>query len=363
MEKKGDDMSAAHPPERDKQTLFRLEELTKIFGEGEEQVTAIQDIDLTIRSGEIFGIIGLSGAGKSTLIRCLNLLERPSSGKVIFRGVDLQSLSKKELLQERQKIGMIFQNFNLLQQRTALENVRFPLEISGMGNYRATQKAREMLQLVGLPEKERAYPTELSGGQQQRVAIARALASEPDVLLCDEATSALDPATTKSILELLKSINETLGVTIIMITHEMSVVQAICNRVAVIDTTIAEVGDVDEVFLRPASRIARELIFPKGELLERLQGSRYLRIVFDGTAAHEPIIANMTLACQTPVSILSADSRNIDGIAYGQMIIQIPEDQQETEKILSYLTSRGVTVEEVTEATAQNGLFSEEGRV
>lgn len=340
--------------------LFQLEGLTKVFGKGEEKVTALQDVNLTIRAGEIFGIIGLSGAGKSTLIRCLNLLERPSDGKVIFRGVDLQTLSKKELLKERQKIGMIFQSFNLLQQRTSLENIRFPLEISGMEKSKATARAREMLELVGLPEKEKAYPSELSGGQQQRVAIARALASDPDVLLCDEATSALDPATTKSILDLLKSINETLGVTIVIITHEMSVVQAICHRVAVIDTSIAEVGEVEKVFRRPTSRIARELIFPKGELLERLQGNNYLRVVFDGTAANEPIIANMTLACQTPVSILSADSRNIDGIAYGQMIIQIPEDEQDKEKIISYLISRGVTVEEVTEDTAQNG-FSKEG--
>ncbi len=329
--------------------LFKLDGVAKTFGDEADGVHALNGVDLAIQKGEIFGIIGLSGAGKSTLIRCLNLLERPTAGKVYFRGIDLQELSQLELLKERQNIGMIFQNFNLLQQRTALENIRFPLEIAGRPKAEAQARAIEMLELVGLPDKKDSYPSELSGGQQQRVAIARALACDPEVLLCDEATSALDPQTTSAILELLKTINEELGVTVVIITHEMAVVQAICHRVAVIDKgKIAEMGAVEDVFLQPKSKIARELIFPKGELLERLGGERYLRLVFDGTSAYEPIIANMTLACQTPVSILSADSRNIDGIAYGQMIVQIPDEPQAREQVLTYLNSRGVTVEAIT---------------
>lgn len=335
--------------EQKEQPLFELTGVVKTFGDVVNGVHALNGVDLTIHSGEIFGIIGLSGAGKSTLIRCLNLLERPTAGEVRFRGIDLKELPHRELLRERQNIGMIFQNFNLLQQRTALENIRFPLEIAGWPKAQADARAQEMLELVGLPEKAGSYPSELSGGQQQRVAIARALASDPEVLLCDEATSALDPQTTTAILDLLKTINEELGVTVVIITHEMAVVQAICHRVAVIDHgKIAEMGDVEDVFLQPKSKIARELIFPKGELLERLGGERYLRLVFDGTSAYEPIIANMTLACQTPVSILSADSRNIDGIAYGQMIVQVSDDPHDRDKILTYLNSRGVTVEEIT---------------
>jgi D-methionine transport system ATP-binding protein len=332
-----------------RQPIFRLSGVSKVFENAEGGVRALQNVDLDIRAGEIFGIIGLSGAGKSTLIRCLNLLERPSSGDVYFRGVNLQTLGRKELLKARQKIGMIFQNFNLLQQRTALQNIRFPLEIAGWAKNEADGRAREMLELVGLSDKASAYPCQLSGGQQQRVAIARALASDPDVLLCDEATSALDPTTTASILSLLKSINKSMGVTVVIITHEMSVVQSIGDRVAVIDDgKIVEAGDVERVFRRPQSEVARALIFPKGELVERVSGHRFWRIVFDGTSAYEPIIANMTLACQTPVSILSADSRNIDGIMYGQMIVQVPEAEATHDRMLHYLESREVTVDILT---------------
>lgn len=351
-----------HQKEKSNKPLYEIKDLCKVFAGADHAVHALRGIDLTIYEGEIFGIIGLSGAGKSTLIRCLNLLERPTEGQVYFRGADLTRLEEKDLLRTRRKIGMIFQNFHLMQQRTALENIRFPLEISGIRKKEATERALERLRMVGLPEKEQAYPCELSGGQQQRIAIARALASDPDVLLCDEVTSALDPMTSESILALLKSINETLGVTIVIITHEMSVVQAACHRVAVIDEgQIAESGEVEQVFLHPRSSIAKELIYPKGELLERLGGHHYLRIVFDGISAHEPVIANMILACQTPVSILSADSRSIDGKAYGQMIIQIPESETDRENIIAYLKGHGMTAESVSRAYIEQTAVSEGG--
>lgn len=331
-------------------TVFTLSGVNKTFANGTDAVHALRDINLTVHAGEIFGIIGLSGAGKSTLIRCLNLLEKPDSGTVLFRDTDLGALDRAELLRERRKIGMIFQNFNLMKQRTTLENIRFPLEIAGMKRDAADAKAKAMLELVGLPEKASAYPSELSGGQQQRVAIARALAGDPEVLLCDEATSALDPTTTETILSLLKSINRDLGVTIVIITHEMSVVQAICDRVAVLDDgRVVETGAVERVFLKPRSRATRELIFPKGKLLDSLRGEHYLRIVFDGLSAYDPVIANMILACGAPVSILSADSRSIDGIAYGQMIVRLPDEKRERDKIKHYLANRGVVAEPVTQ--------------
>lgn len=247
------------------EALFSLRGVSKRFGSGDLAVEALRGIDLDIPAGEIFGIIGLSGAGKSTLIRCLNLLERPSEGQIFFRGTELQSLSRRALLQERRKIGMIFQHFHLLRQRTTLGNVLFPLEIAGIKRAEALDKARTVLELVGLSDKAEAYPCQLSGGQQQRAAIARALAAEPEVLLCDEATSALDPATTLAILELLKRINRELGVSIVLITHEMAVVKAVCSRAAVLDHgCLAETGEVEKLFQRPGSHVTRELIFPKG---------------------------------------------------------------------------------------------------
>ena len=257
--------------------------LSKIF-DG-ERPSKPERVNLTIERGEIFGIIGLSGAGKSTLIRCLNLLEKPTSGAVYFKGRDLAELSKRDLLRERQNIGMIFQSFNLLEQRNALENICFPLEIAGKRNI-AKQRARELLDLVGIPDKANAYPSELSGGQQQRVAIARALATEPEVLLCDEATSALDPTTTESILALLKEINERLNVTIVIITHQMEVVNKTCDRVAVMDQSrVVEVGDVREVFMNPRSEMARQLIMPQSELVRQLRSKQTIRLIFDGRSS------------------------------------------------------------------------------
>lgn len=329
--------------------MIRLEHIGKTYSNKDTIVEAIKDINLVIEKGDIFGIIGLSGAGKSTLVRCINYLEKPTSGKVIFDGKELGSLSPKELLKVRQSMGMIFQNFNLLSQRTALKNICYPLEITGVPKDTAKKKALELLDMVGLGDKANSYPAQLSGGQKQRVAIARALATDPKVLLCDEATSALDPNTTRSILELLKSIHEKMGVTIVIITHEMKVIEQICNRVAVIDQSrIVEMGDVKEVFLRPQSKIARDLILPQSDIVERVTGKRCLRIVFDGNSAFEPVISNMTLECHTAVNILGADTKNIDGKAFGQMVVQLPDDEPSMARILGYLDSRNISYKEET---------------
>lgn len=241
--------------------MIRFEGVSKKFETAAGEIRALSDINLNIEKGCIFGVIGSSGAGKSTLVRCMNLLERPTSGNVYLDNVNLMELSIQELRQMRRRIGMIFQQFNLLEQRDALGNVCYPLEISGVGKKEARKKAKELLTLVGLEERMHSFPSQLSGGQKQRVAIARALATSPDVLLCDEATSALDPGTTSAILELLKSINEKLGVTIVVITHEMKVVEQICDKVAVLhEGEVVETGDVKEIFLKPQSRVAQQML-------------------------------------------------------------------------------------------------------
>ncbi len=327
--------------------MIELKNLSKVYDNGRNRVEAIKDINLTIEDGDIFGIIGLSGAGKSTLIRCIIFLEKPTEGKVIFDGVDLGSISKKELLKKRQSMSMIFQNFNLLSQRTALDNICYPMEISGISKHDARERARELLKIVGLEDKEKSYPVQLSGGQQQRVAIARALATNPTVLLCDEATSALDPNTTASILNLLKEINKNMGVTIIVITHEMKVIEQICNKVAVIDNSmIVEEGPVKEVFTSPKSQIAKQLILPKNQGVPSAEGFRCLRLVFDGTSAFEPIISSLSRECDTNVNILGANTKNIEGVAYGQMLIQLPEDEETSAKIKAFLESKKVKYKE-----------------
>lgn len=327
--------------------MIELKHLSKVYDNGQLRVEAIKDISLTIEDGDIFGIIGLSGAGKSTLIRCINFLEKPTEGQVIFEGVDLGAITHKELLQKRQSMSMIFQNFNLLSQRTALENICYPLEIAGMGKKAAKERARELLAVVGLSDKERSYPVQLSGGQKQRVAIARALATKPKVLLCDEATSALDPNTTASILNLLKEINKTMGVTIVVITHEMKVIEQICNKVAVIDSSrIVEEGPVRDVFTSPKSNIAKQLILPKNQGIPSAEGFRCLRLVFDGTSAFEPIISALSRECDTYVNILGANTKNIEGVAYGQMLIQLPEDEETTQKIKDFLDLKQVKYKE-----------------
>ena len=327
--------------------MIELIDLSKTYSAASGDVEALRDVNLTIRDGEIFGIIGLSGAGKSTLVRCINLLERPSSGRVVIDGKDMTALPRAELLQMRRKISMIFQGFNLLEQRSVLRNVTFPLEISGVGRKAAQAKAKELLQVVGLEDKADAYPAQLSGGQKQRVAIARALATDPRYLLCDEATSALDPNTTRSILELLRRINRELGVTIVVITHEMKVIDQICDRVAVIDQSrIAEMGRVADVFTSPRSEIARELILPQDRAAIDTSGGKKLRLIFDGEYSQEPVISKMTLDCQAPVNIIFADTKEYEGIIYGHMIIELPNDEHQAEKIISWLKNSPVTWKE-----------------
>ena len=328
--------------------IIQIQHLSKTFGSGEGAVTALEDINLEIQSGEIYGIIGLSGAGKSTLVRCMNLLERPTSGTVVVNGKDMTALSEAQLRQARQSITMIFQSFNLLMQRTVLQNVCLPMAISGVPKQRQKERARELLKLVGLADKAAAYPAQLSGGQKQRVAIARALATDPKVLLCDEATSALDPTTTASILELLKDLNEKLGVTVVVITHQMSVIEEICSRVAIIaESHIVESGAVSEVFRHPKTSAARQLIIPGSESARKFTGQgKVYRITFDGTTSDQPVVAGMVLACGEPVNIWFADTRDIDGKAYGHMLVQLPENEVTAGRMLSYLDEVGVTYKE-----------------
>ena len=322
--------------------MIELKNLGKTFHTKEQEIVALRNIDLTINDGEIFGIIGLSGAGKSTLVRCINLLEKPTSGDVLIDGQSLTQMPRRELLKTRRNIGMIFQGFNLLEQRNVLKNVCYPLEIAKVPKAQAEARARELLQVVGLADRESAYPAQLSGGQKQRVAIARALATNPKYLLCDEATSALDPNTTRSILELLREINRTMGVTIVVITHEMKVIDTICDRVAIIDhSQIAEVGRVSDVFSSPGSDIAKELIMPMAASAPGVSGDR-IRIVFDGTSSQKPLIANMIMTCQVAVNILFADLKDVNGACYGHMIIQLPEDERAEQKVLSWLSANGL---------------------
>ena len=372
---------------------IEVKHLSKTFEQKGVHVDALKDINLTIGAGDIYGIIGMSGAGKSTLVRCLNFLERPTDGQVLIEGKDLGTLNEKELRKQRSDIAMIFQHFNLLMQKNVIDNICFPLQIQGVKKKEARAKARELLKTVGLEEKEKAYPAQLSGGQKQRVAIARALASNPKILLCDEATSALDPQTTESILKLLKKINKEMGVTILLITHQMQVVQMICNKVAVMEngkvvesgsvldvfgkpqalvtkrfvqTVINEHGElvenglVEDIFSHPKSKAARELILrdvpensgkAEGAVaaqMERIQGDKKLRIVFTENSAFEPVIANMILQFGKPVNILRADTKNVGGVAKGEMILGLPDDRHLQIDMEQYLTEHGLEIEEVT---------------
>lgn len=331
--------------------LIQIKELHKVFKIKGRDVIALEGINLTVKEGEIFGIIGLSGAGKSTLVRCINFLEKPTSGAVVFDGQDLNTLSDKELRKARQQMGMIFQQFNLLMQRTALENVCFPLELAGVKKDEAEKRAQELLEIVGLSERANAYPVQLSGGQKQRVAIARALATNPKVLLCDEATSALDPQTTASILALLKKLSKEMGITVIIITHEMSVIEEVCSRVAIIaNHRIAEVGSVQEIFTHPKTDATRQLVYREEEdpVTYRQGEGRFLRVVYNGSNALEPIIAKMILDLKIPVNIIHANLRTIEGDTYGDMVIQLP-DLVESERAMRYLLDRGISVEGVTQ--------------
>ena len=321
--------------------IIEIKHLTKTFENG---VTALRDVSLSVEEGEIFGIIGLSGAGKSTLVRCINLLERPTEGQVLLDGEELTALSTRQLSRERRRIGMIFQSFNLMMQRTVLYNVMFPLLVGGVGRRDAARRAGELLTRVGQGDRKDAYPAQLSGGMKQRVAIARALALEPRVLLCDEATSALDPQTTQSILALLKELNRELGLTIVIITHEMRVIEQVCSRVAIIENSrIGEIGPVSDVFLHPKTDAAKRLIYPGGA---PEFGGRRVRIAFDGTETSRPILANMVLHCSAPVNIAYADTKEIDGRQYGHMIINLPSDDATQQRMLDYLTREGIRYEE-----------------
>ena len=330
--------------------MIQVENLCKRFETKGGTVEAAKNISFSIEKGEIFGIIGLSGAGKSTLVRCLNLLERPTSGTVKVNGKNLTELSEKELRKERQKIGMIFQHFNLLMQRTALDNVCFPMEIAGIGKAEARKKALEYLRIVGLEEKALSYPSQLSGGQKQRVAIARVLASDPQILLCDEAISALDPQTTKAILELIKEINRDYGITVVVITHEMSVVQEICDKVAVLERgSLVETGTVEELFRNPKTDEARKLVFSGRTQIKEMKGKRLVRVTFREKSSFEPVIANLVLTYRTPVNILYADTKNINGQAQGEMILQLPELEEVADKMIQYLKEINMGVEELKE--------------
>ena len=330
--------------------IIEIKNLSKTFGLGSSQVAALQDVSLTVNAGEIFGIIGLSGAGKSTLVRCINLLERPDQGGVLFHGQDLMNLKEKELRMQLRKISMIFQSFNLLEQRNCLDNICFPLELAGVSRKDAKKRAMELLETVGLPDKANAYPVQLSGGQKQRIAIARALASDPEVLLCDEATSALDPKTTDSILKLLQKINKERGITVIIITHQMSVIEQICHRVAILDHgDVAEIGKVVDVFHNPQSEAGRRLVSPEAANLPlSTWDGPVARIAFNGNASADPIIATLAMDLGVKVSILGADTRNIDGKAFGTMLISLPEDLATKRKVMDYLNAlEGVHTEEV----------------
>ena len=328
--------------------IIKIEHLCKEFKSKDVSVQALKDISLDIYKGDIYGIIGMSGAGKSTLVRCLNFLERPTSGSVTVNGQELSSLTEKQLREARKDIGMIFQHFNLLMQRNVIDNVCFPMEIAGIRKKEARAKAMEYLKIVGLEEKADAYPAQLSGGQKQRVAIARVLASDPKILLCDEATSALDPQTTKSILQLLKEINQNYGITIVVITHEMAVVQEICSHVAIVDHgNLAEYGTVEQIFQAPKSKEAKRLIYQGYERVSEMKGKHCVRIVFSENSSFEPVIANMVLEFKTPVNILYANTRNLDGVAKGEMVLQLPENEETAEKMIAYLRRTRLSVEEL----------------
>ena len=330
--------------------MIELQHLTKRFATQGGTVVALNDINLTIQDGDIYGIIGMSGAGKSTLVRCINMLERPDEGKVVVNGRQMQELSAAELRAARREITMIFQQFNLLMQRTCLRNIMFPMELAKVPKEKAEARARELLELVGLPDKAEAYPAQLSGGQKQRIAIARALATDPKVLLCDEATSALDPNTTHAILELIRKINKELGITVVIITHQMSVVEEVCNRVAILDNgTVVEEGEVQAIFSHPSSAAAKRLVYPAGApKAENLPGHKLVRVAFGGTqTTDKPLVASLAIECGALVSIMGADTRIVNGQTLGSMLLALPEGEH-AEAALEYIKNYpGITYEEV----------------
>jgi len=330
------------------QPLIQIRELSKVYSTPEGEVVALDRVSLDVRKGEIYGVIGMSGAGKSTLIRCINRLDVPTGGEVLYRGQDVLKMSRPDLLKLRRKVSMIFQQFNLLMQRTVGENVRYPLEIAGLPRREADKRVMELLEIVGLQDRAKAYPAQLSGGQRQRVAIARALASQPEVLLSDEATSALDPMTTQAILNLLKDINRRLGITVILITHEMAVIRQICDRVTILDGgRIAEEGTVDEVFMHTKSEAGRRLFGNAPQVPEEEPQGPAIRLVFDGSSVDRPIIATAVKELGIMINILSADMKQIGGKTYGQMLIRMPDDDETSRKLADFLTQENIAFKEV----------------
>jgi len=343
--------------------VITIKGLTKVFDEGRQRVVALQDVSLEINAGEIFGIIGLSGAGKSTLVRCINMLERPQEGEVIVSGVNMTKLSKLELREARKQIGMIFQHFNLLSSRTVYGNVAFPLEIAGKPKEQIRSRVMELLELVGLAGKVDAYPAELSGGQKQRVGIARALANDPKVLLCDEATSALDPETTKSVLNLLQDINRKLGITIVMITHEMQVIKEICDRVAVIESgRIVEMGPVLQVFTSPKTDTAKRLIggvmdldIPEELLCRKMtktpsEDQALLKIGFIGELAGEPVISSLVTECGVTANILFGKIDHIKETTFGTLVVELTGSREALAAAMQRLRDTGLDTEVIQSA-------------
>ena len=338
--------------------MIEISKVNKVFYQGDREINALKDINLNIAQGTIFGVIGSSGAGKSTLIRCVNMLERPTNGSVVVDGVDLTKLSSKQLSEARRNIGMIFQHFNLLSSRTVFENIALPLELAGQAEKHIESKVSELLKLVGLADKRDTYPANLSGGQKQRVAIARALASDPKVLLCDEATSALDPATTQSILELLKEINRKLNITILLITHEMDVVKSICHEVAIIgDGELVEKGTVGEIFAHPKTELAHQFIRSTLDLSipddyqSRLQQTRVegsyplVRLEFTGATVDAPLVSQISRKFNIDISILSSDLDYAGGVKFGMMVAEIFGNEENDNAAIQFLRDNKVKVE------------------
>ena len=330
--------------------MIEIKHLSKTFQMKDGAVNALHDINLTIPDGSIYGIIGMSGAGKSTLVRCINLLERPTEGSVVIDGTAMETLSAAQLRERRRDITMIFQQFNLLMQRSCLKNICFPMELAGVKKADAEKRAKELLDVVGLPDKANAYPAQLSGGQKQRIAIARALATDPKVLLCDEATSALDPNTTHAILQLIQKINRELGITVVIITHQMSVVEEVCNRVAILDNgTVVEEGEVQAIFSHPTSKAARRLVYPAGApQAEVLPGHKLVRVAFGGTqTTDKPLVASLAIECGALVSIMAADARIVNGQTLGSMLLALPDDDKAAAALEYIRNYPGITFEEV----------------
>ena len=318
--------------------MIELRNLSKSFMTTDGQVDALQHINLTIRDGDVYGIIGMSGAGKSTLVRCINMLERPTEGSVLLDGQDLGSLGKKEIREVRRSVTMIFQSFNLLMQKTCLQNVLFPLKLAKVPRAEAEAKAKELLKTVGLPDKANSYPAQLSGGQQQRVAIARALATNPKVLLCDEATSALDPKTTHSILELIREINREMGITIIVVTHQMEVVKQICERVAFIkDGTVIAEGKPEELFVKPKKEVKAFLQEESGHLPE---DGINIQLFFTDESSDDPVITMMARDLGIDFSICWGKLEDFRSSVYGSLVININE--KDKEEVLAYLDGKQV---------------------